>query len=464
MYEAHDTMGGGLRTEPLFESGIVHDICSAVHPMACASPFFSAFDLPARGVELCHSDAAYAHPLPGGEAAIAYRHLPRTCERLGADGPRWRHLMQPLLDHSEDIVRLILQGPTALTQVAPPALAVLAARVCAHGTPLAPRQFTQEPARALLTGVAAHAVGRLPTLASGTVAVLLAHLAHTTGWPLPRGGSARIAQALADDLTRHGGTVHTGVRVNDLRDLPQGRIVLLDVSPKEFLRIAGHLLPTRYARSLHRFRYGPGAAKADFLVSDPIPWADPSTADAATVHLGGTQRDMFRQENLTARGTPSNEPFVLLVDPAAADPSRARPGKRPVWAYAHVPHGSTRDGLPLIRSRIERYAPGFTDTIIAQRATSASALEHYNPNYVGGDIGAGAMTLPQSLFRPTLQLAPYRTPLPGVYLCSASTPPGPSVHGMSGYLAARASLRREVGMRTLPSLSPRARHPSHEEI
>ncbi|MFD5508273.1 phytoene desaturase family protein [Streptomyces sp. NPDC127051] len=438
LYEAHGTIGGGLRTQSLFDADIEHDICAAVHPMAAASPFFREFGLAARGVELLHAEASYAHPLDGARSAVAYRDLERTCAGLGVDGPRWRALMGPLLERSDAVVDLVLSGPRAL----------------AHGTPAATRQFAAEPARALLAGVAAHAVGRLPSPAGAGVALLLGHLAHGSGWPLARGGSARIADALAADITAHGGVFHTGRRIEDLRELPPARAVLLDVAPKGLLRITGGRLPDRYRRRLGRFRYGPAAAKVDFLVSGPVPWADPETGRALTVHLGGTQAEVYRQETLTARGVATGEPFVLLVDPAVADPGRARPGRRPLWAYAHVPHGSTVDPYEPIRRRIERYAPGFTDTVLAHRSVTGAAYEEYNPNYVGGDIGAGAMTLVQSLARPTAQADPYRTPLPGVYLCSASTPPGPGVHGMCGYLAARSALRREFGVRQAPALAP----------
>ncbi|MEV5883664.1 NAD(P)/FAD-dependent oxidoreductase [Streptomyces sp. NPDC052020] len=453
LYEARDTIGGGLRTESLFDRDIVHDICSAVHPLAAASPFFTRFALAARGVELVHAEAAYGHPLDGAPTVLAHRDLDRTCRGLGPDGPRWRALMGPLLDRSEAVVDLVLSGPRALPR-AGAAAPRLATRVLGHGTALAARRFAAEPARALLTGVAAHVVGRLPTLPGAAVALLLGHLAHRAGWPLPRGGSGRIAEALAADITAHGGAFHLGRPVTDLGELPPARAVLLDVAPRGLVRIAGDRLPARYRARLERFRHGPGAAKVDFLVSEPIPWRDPATALASTVHLGGTQAEMFRQETLTAQGVATGEPFVLLVDPAAADPGRAHRGRRPVWAYAHVPHGSTDDPYDLIRRRVERYAPGFTDTIVAHRSVTAAGYEEYNPNYVGGDIGAGAMTLSQSLARPVARADPYRTPLPGVYLCSASTPPGPGVHGMCGHLAALSALRREFGIRRAPSLAP----------
>lgn len=455
LYEAADDIGGGMRTTSLFDPEIVHDICSAVHPMAASSRFFREFDLAARGVELLHPEASYAHPLDGGRSGVAFRDLDATCERLGpVDGRRWRRLMRPLLDHSQGVVDFVLSGQRAIPRdLAAPFL--LGTRMLAHGTPLAGGRFTTEEAAALFTGVVAHAVGRLPSLTGGAVGALLGHLAHGTGWPVPRGGSARIAEAMAADVTAHGGVFHTGRRITDLDEVGAAKAVLLDTSPKGLLEIAGSRLPRRYARGLAAYRYGPGSAKADFLVSEPIPWADPDVGRAGTVHLGGTQAEMFAQETRTARGIGgSPDPFVLLVDPAVADPDRARPGRRPVWAYAHVPNGDTTDPVELITARIERYAPGFRDTVVERRGVPASGFEAYNANYVGGDIGAGAMTLRQSVLRPTPRLDPYRTPLPGVYLCSASTPPGPSVHGMSGYLAAVSALRREFGVRTVPSLAP----------
>ncbi|AJC56868.1 NAD(P)/FAD-dependent oxidoreductase [Streptomyces sp. 769] len=455
LYEAAETIGGGLRTTSLFDSGVVHDICSAVHPMAAASPFFRAFDLAARGVELLHPEISYAHPLDGGRAALAYRSLADTCAHLGPDGPRWRRLMGPLLEHSEAVVDLILSGQRSLPRD-PAAALLLAGRVAVHGTRLGAAYFQGEEAAALLTGVAAHAVGKLPSFAGGAVAMLLGHLAHGTGWPLPRGGSGRIAEAMARDITAHGGVFHTGHPVTDLAELRGARAVLLDTSPKGFLALAGDRLPRSYARGLARFRYGPGAAKVDFLVSEPIPWSDPAVGRAGTVHLGGTHAEMVRQETKNARRVRTREPFVLLVDPAVADPGRALPGKRPVWAYAHVPNGDPTDPHELVRARIERYAPGFGDTVLAHRSVPAASYETYNPNYVGGDIGSGAMTLYQSLARPVPRFDPYRTPLPGVFLCSSATPPGPSVHGMSGYLAAVSTLRHRFGTYDIPDLGPKS--------
>jgi len=456
LFEKADTIGGGLRTAPLFDSDVVHDVCSAVHPMAAASRFFRAFDLPARGVRLLQPAIPYAHPLPQGRAAAAWRDLDRTAEHLGVDGPRWTELMAPLAARSSGVVDLLLSGQRSVPPDLRAAL-LLARRVIAHATARGP--FATEEAEALLAGVAAHSVGRLPSLASAAVAMLLGHTAHSTGWPLPEGGSVRIADALAADITAHGGTFHTGHRVRDLAELDGFPLVLLDVGPKEFLALAGRRLPARYRRALQRFRYGPGAAKADFLVSAPIPWRNPLVRRAGTVHLGGTRADIVRQETATAAGRRVDDPFVLVVDPAVTDPTRAVGGRRPVWAYAHVPNGDTRDPVETIRRRIEEYAPGFSDTIVASRGIPAAEYETYNPNYTGGDIGAGAMTLRQSLARPVARWNPYATPLRGVYLCSASTPPGPSVHGMCGYLAALTALRRHHGVRTPPDLSPRQKEP-----
>ncbi|MEV8476859.1 NAD(P)/FAD-dependent oxidoreductase [Streptomyces sp. NPDC051173] len=452
LYEKADTVGGGLRTVALFDSEVRHDVCSAVHPMAVASPFFRAFGLASRGVNLLQPDIPYAHPLAGGHAVAAWRDITRTAAHLGVDGPRWERLMGPLVARSRSVVDLLLSDLRSVPRD-PVAAAWLASRVLAHATPRSP--FVTPEARALLTGVAAHAVGKLPSLASAAVAMLLAHTAHSTGWPLPEGGSDRIAAALADDITAHGGVLHTGHHVRDLAELGDVPLVLLDVGPKEFLALAGHRLPARYRRALRRYRYGPGAAKADFLVSGPVPWASPLVGRAGTVHVGGSHADIARQESGVAQGKPGSAPFLLVVDPAVTDPSRAVDGRRPVWAYAHVPHGDTRDPVELIRRRVEEYAPGFTDTILASHGRPAAGFEAYNPNYVGGDITAGALTVRQSLLRPTARWDPYTTPLPGVYLCSAATPPGPSVHGMCGHLAALSALRRHHGIRETPDLSPR---------
>ncbi|MEU6111002.1 NAD(P)/FAD-dependent oxidoreductase [Streptomyces albidoflavus] len=451
LHEAHHTVGGGLRTEPLFDSDVVHDICSAVHPMAAASRFFREFDLAARGVDLLQPEVPYAHPLLGQDTVLAHRDLAETSASLGEDGARWKRLMAPLVAHSQGVVDLILSGQRSIPDdlVAP---LLLAPRVLAHATRL---PFATERAGALLTGVAAHAVGRLPSFAASAVSLLLGHLAHASGWPLPRGGSASIAEALVADIVAHGGRIHTGRMIKDLRELGDAPLLLLDVSPKGLLQLAGDRLPGAYRRALERFRYGAAVSKADFLVSGPIPWSDPETGRAGTVHLGGTRADMYRTESAAVRGIQDPEPFVLLVDPAVTDPGREAAGRRPVWAYAHVPQGDPRDPVDLVTRRIEQYAPGFRDTVVAARGTSGVQYEMYNPNYVGGDIGAGAMTLRQSVLRPVAKWDPYRVPLPGVYLCSASTPPGPSVHGMSGHLAALSALRHEHGIRVPPPLGPR---------
>ncbi|MER8182729.1 NAD(P)/FAD-dependent oxidoreductase [Kitasatospora sp. NPDC094015] len=447
LYEAAPQVGGGLRSAPIFRDDVLHDICASVHPMALASPFLRQFDLPAHGVELLVPEVGYAHPLDGTRAAVAYRSLERTCAGLGADGPRWRALMEPLVRHSGAVVDLMLLGRSRLPAGAA-APALLGRRVLAHGTRAAGHRFAGPEAAALLAGVAAHVVGPLPSLTGAAVAMMLGHLAHTEGgWPLVRGGSGRLADALAAELVRLGGRIVTGTRIDDLREVADARVVLLDLAPKEFLRLAGPLLPAGYRRSLRSYRYGPGAAKVDYLVSEPVPWAAPEARRAGTVHLGGSEQEIFRAERLVADGVRPPDPFVLVVDPAVTDPGRAAGRLRPVWAYAHVPHGDPADPVELVTRRIERWAPGFRDTVVASRGLSAAQLELYNPNYVGGDIAAGALTLRQSVLRPAPRWNPYRTPLPGTYLCSASTPPGPGVHGMCGFLAARSALAREFGIR-----------------
>jgi phytoene dehydrogenase-like protein len=451
LYEAADTIGGGLRSKSLFEPGIVHDICSAVHPMGGASRFFREFDLAARGVELLSPEVSYAHPLDGGRAGIAYQDLETTCARLGVDGDRWRRLMGPLTERSESLVDLLLSDQRRVPKD-PLAGALLPGRILETGTPLSRRMFREPQAAAMLAGLAAHSMARLPSLAAAGVGLLLGELAHSRGWPIPRGGSQSIADAMAADFLAHGGKLHTGQPITDLRELREARAVLLDIAPRGLLDIAGTLLPQGYRRQLESYRYGPAIGKVDFLVSEPIPWTDPEVAKAGTVHLGGDQAETYRGETLVARGKRPDRPFTMVSEPMIADPSRGDPGRRPVWAYCHLPNGDDVQPDDLVREQIERFAPGFSETVLASRGVRTSELAAYNPNYVGGNISTGAVTPRQVLARPVARWNPFRTPLDGVYLCSAATPPGPGVHGMCGYFAAESALRREFGGAEVPKL------------
>ena len=453
LVEGAPDLGGGLRSKALFDDAVVHDHCSAVHPMAAASRFFREFDLTARGVELCLPDISYGHPLDGGRAGLAYRSFERTCAELGADGRRYRDLLRPLVAHSRTIVDTLLSDQRRLPADIRGPLA-LPLRILMQGTGFSRHVFRGDVAPAMLAGLAGHGLGRLPSLPAAGIILLLGHLAHTTGWPIARGGSQRIANALADDFLSHGGILHTGTLVTDLRDLSGFRAVMLDIGPRNLVDIAGPLLPHGYRRRLERYRYGPGSAKVDFLVSEPIPWANPGLRGAGTVHVCGDQAAIYASENATLRGVRPDSPYVLLSEPMVADETRGLPGKRPVWAYCHVPNGDPMDPAEMIRRQIERFAPGFSDTVLAHRSTTALQQAEHNPNYVGGDIAIGALTLPQILARPVPRWDPYRTPLKGVYLCSAATPPGPSVHGMCGYYAAKSLLRNEFGIPELPSLAP----------
>ncbi|MGW4483059.1 phytoene desaturase family protein [Amycolatopsis sp. NPDC004368] len=444
LHEAAPEPGGGARSARLFDADVVHDICSAVHPMAVASRFFRGFDLAAHGVELSASDVAYGHPVDERRTGLAYADLERTCARLGADGGRWRSLMAPLVERTTELTDLLLGD--LRTPPRPALAALLAPRILALGTGVDEVLFRGPEAPALLAGVAAHPMGRLPSLAAGGTAVLLGHLAHAGGWPVPRGGTQVLTDALVADFRAHGGRVHVNSRVTDLREFAKTRAVLLDLSPRGLLDLAGPFAPSGYRRALERVRYGPGAAKVDFLVSEPVPWREPELARAVTVHIGGTAAQVRAGENTVAGGRRAEEPYVLLVQPMAADPSRGLPHKQPIWAYAHVPNGDPLDATDVVRRRIERFAPGFSDTVLAARGIPASELENYNANYVGGDISGAAVTLRQLVARPVVRWNPHTTPLSGVYLCSSATPPGPGVHGMAGLHAAKAVLRKEFGL------------------
>jgi phytoene dehydrogenase-like protein len=458
--EAQPTTGGGARTLDLgLAPGVAHDVCSAVHPMAWASPFFREFDLAARGVELLTPDVSYAQPLPGGRAGIAYRDLERTVDGLGQDGPAWRSLVGRLSERWEDVVAVGLSDkrtvPPGLLPGGIPAAAAFGLAVLEQGTRAWDRRFRGDVAPALLTGVAAHAITPMPSLAAAGTALLLGALAHVgAGWPIPRGGTGAITDALRADLEAHGGQVRTDHRVRSLDDLPHGHAYLFDTTPRTLLEVLGDEVPARSRRALERFRYGDAAAKVDFVLSGPVPWAAPDMARAGTVHVGGTREQMAAAEAAVARGQHAERPMALVSDPSLVDEGRRVGELRPLWTYAPVPSGSDVDVTEAVTAHIEEYAPGFRDVVVASRCVPAAHMARHNQNYVGGDISAGAATIGQMIARPTLRRDPYAVGLDGVYLCSASTPPGPGVHAMSGWYAAQRVLREVFGITEAPALRP----------
>lgn len=453
--ELADTPGGGTRSADLFRPGVLHDICSAVHPMALASPFFRAFGL-ANRIDLRVPEISYAQLLTPSVSGIAYRDLDRTAHDLGVDGRAWHRFFRPMLDRIDGVVD-IASGPLLQVPGSPLAAAVLGARALEIGSPLLWNlRFKGAIAPAMLAGVAAHAIGPMPTLAQAGAGLLLAALAHHGGWPVPVGGSQAIADAMIDDIVAHGGTIETGIEITDLAEVGDARAVLLDVSPRALARIGGRRLPARYVRALQRYRYGDAAAKVDLLLSGPVPWTDPRVAESPTLHLGGPRGETATAEREVAAGRIPQQPYVLLAQQAVVDPSRTRDGLQPIWAYTHLPNDSTVDPTELVLNRIEQFAPGVRDLVVDSRATSAAGLGAYNPNYPGGDIATGAVDLRQLLARPVLSPTPWRTPVDGVYLCSSATPPGPGVTGMSGLHAARTALRDVFGLE-VPELSPDGR-------
>ncbi|KAD4059739.1 NAD(P)-binding protein [Arthrobacter yangruifuii] len=451
VFETGSTVGGGSRTKELLEPGHLHDICSAVHPMALASPFFRSFELQKR-IDLVVPEISYASPLDGGRAALAYRDLDRTVAGLGRDGAAYRRLMEPLVKRSEAVTELLM-GSLLSVPRDPIALAGFGLAALDQGTPLWNRRFVEDAAPALLSGVAAHPVGRMPSLPSAGGGLMLGTLAHSVGWPLPVGGSQAIAEAMADDLRAHGGTISTGHRITSLDEVADSRAVILDVSPSVLLELGGDRLPPRYARALERFRYGNAACKVDFILSGPVPWTNPEMAHTGTAHLAGTRAELAAAEDDVASGRHPRRPYVLLSQPSGFDPTRAPAGRHILWSYCHVPAGSTVDMTEAVTAQIERFAPGFRDVIVRSQVTTAADLAQYNANYVGGDFGGGAVTLAQMLIRPVLSPKPWRTRVPGVYLSSASTPPGPGVHGMGGLHSARLALKDVFGL-PVPSLAP----------
>jgi phytoene dehydrogenase-like protein len=436
--EAEDTLGGGLRSAEVTLPGFVHDVCSAIHPFLAASPFFRQLPLAEHGLELVDPPAALAHPFDDGKAVIVERSLERTAAGLGPDGDPYRKLLGPLSEDWDDLADGVL-GPLVRIPSSPIALARFGVRGIRPAATFATSVFVTERARALFAGCAAHSMVPLERLSTSAFGLLLLALAHRFGWPFPRGGSQRIADALLAVLRGYGGDAVAADPVDSLDGI-DARMVLCDVTPRELIRIAGARLPPGYSRRLAAFRHGPGAFKVDFALEGPIPWRAEECARAGTVHLGGTLAEIADSERVPWEGRPAERPFVLLAQPTLLDATRAPEGKHTAWAYCHVPNGSSFDMTERIEAQIERFAPGFRDLVIGRSVLGPGGLERHDRNFVGGDINGGAATIRGLLARPTFSASPYRTRAHGVYLCSASTPPGGGVHGMCGYWAARVAL------------------------
>ena len=450
VYERNPMIGGGARTSELTLPGFLHDVCSAVHPMALASGFFRRFGLDKR-IDLRVPDVSYGHPLDGGRAGIAWRDLDRTADGLGVDGPAFKRLMAPLVANADRVAQFtgsqLLQFPRH-----PLVAAIFGLRSLEQGSPAWNLRFKEDAAPAMLSGVAAHSIRPMPSLATAGAALSLGTYAHAHGWPIPVGGSQSIVNALADDLVAHGGEIVTSTEITSLDELPSSKAVLLDVSARALLKLA--TLPPAYVKRVERFRFGNAVAKVDYALSGPVPWTNEDLRRAGTLHVGGTRAEIAAAEADVAAGRHSASPYVLVAQPSIEDDTRAPAGSHVLWAYTHVPRNSTIDQTEAITRQIERFAPGFRDLILASSSMTARDMENYNPNYVGGDIAAGGAGFAQLVARPVLSTEPWKTPAPGVYLCSSSTPPGPGVHGLPGYYAARSALAHEFGITAAPSLAP----------
>jgi phytoene dehydrogenase-like protein len=438
LVEANERVGGGISSAARTLPGFVHDLGSAVHPFGVASPAFRSLGLERFGLRWVQPPAALAHPLDGGRAAILERSVRATAAGLGRDGPAYYRLMAPLARWWARI------QPTVLNPLRFPPHPLAAARFGLRAlwpvTLLARALFRDQAAPALLAGLGGHSLLPLEAPLSAAPALVLAALGHAVGWPIPQGGAQAIADALAACLRADGGEIRAGWRVAHIDELPPARAYIFDLTPRQLLRIAGERLPAGYRRRLGRFRHGPGVFKLDYALAGPVPWASPACARAATVHLGGSLAEIAAAERAPHRGEHAAQPYVLLAQPTLFDPTRAPAGRQIVWAYCHVPAGSAVDMTAAIEGQIERFAPGFRERIIARRATDCAAMEAWNANLIGGDISGGLPDWRQLITRPVASLHPHRTPAPGIYLCSSSTPPGPGVHGMGGAHAAAAAL------------------------
>jgi phytoene dehydrogenase-like protein len=447
LVEANDQVGGGSRTMALTLPGFLHDTCSTVQSMVEASPFLRSVPMADHGLELAYPPLPLAHPLDGGRAVVMARSVEETAEGLGRDGPAYRRLLGPLVRRADAVVAEILGPPPFFPKWPAPRhllpLAGFGLRGLWPSTVLARTAFKDEEARALFAGVAAHAIQPLSNAFTGAFGLTLAFLAHARGWPFARGGSQRVADALAAEFEKLGGEIRTGWRVTDIDELPPARHVLFDLTPRQLLAIAGTRFPAAYRARLARYRYGPGVFKLDWALDGPVPWTNEACGRAGTVHVIGGMAEAAAAEAASAAGRVPEKPYVLLCQPSVADPTRAPEGKHTLWAYCHVPNGSDVDMTAAVEDQIERFAPGFRDRILARHTMGPAQMEAHDANYIGGDINGGVQDLRQLFTRPVARYPVYSTPDPNVWLCSSSTPPGGGVHGMCGASAATAVLRRE---------------------
>jgi phytoene dehydrogenase-like protein len=441
--EAREQIGGGSRTQELTLPGFRHDTCSAIHPLAVASPFFRSLPLADYGLEMIQPPLALAHPFDDGTAAVLARSVDETVASLGSDANAYRKLFDPLI-RDWPILANELLGPLRIPPRHPIALARFGLVGLRSARGLAMSRFEGRNAPALFAGMAAHSMLKLDQLTTAAFGLTLALFGHAVGWPIPRGGSQAIADALAGHFRMLGGEILTGQMVESITGFDDANTILFDVTPRQFLSLAGDRVPGRYRRQLRHYRYGPGVFKMDWALDGPVPWTAPECRRAGTVHLGGTFEEIAAGERDANEGRHSERPLVLVAQPSLFDPTRAPEGKHTLWAYCHVPSGSDQDMTGAIEAQIERFAPGFRELILARSVTGPSALERDNPNYVGGDINGGVQDIRQLYTRPAVRLDPYSTPNKRLFICSSSTPPGGGVHGMCGYHAARSVLRREA--------------------
>ncbi|WP_340103695.1 phytoene desaturase family protein [Rhodohalobacter sp. 8-1] len=445
VFEASSTIGGGMRTKELMQPGFHHDICSAIHPLAASSPYLKHLPLDKFGLEWIIPEFPVAHPMDDGDAVVMHHSMSETIDELGSDGAAWRSALEPISDNWDSLTADFL-GPLRFPKH-PINLALFGLKALQPAS-MFKKRFKEPRAKALFAGLAAHSILPLDAISTSAIGLVLGAAGHAVGWPLPKGGSQSIANAMAGYFKSLGGEIETDSEITSLDQLPSHRALLLDITPRQFIQIAGDRLPENYVSRLKKFRYGSGVFKIDYILSEPVPWKDSRCKRAGTIHLGGTFDEIAAGEAVMDSGKHAEKPYILIAQQSNFDDTRTPDDRHTLWAYCHVPNGSTRDMTTEIESQIERFAPGFKDTIEERHTMNTDQFHDYNANYFGGDINGGRQDIWQLFTRPIHLINPYATPAEGVYLCSSSTPPGGGVHGMCGYHAATLALRQEFGMTT----------------